>query len=75
MYKAKLSTDLYVSYQIAKPATIYIGADNIFNVHPDYAAVPQGRYQGFDNETGGAWESVQMGFNGRRLFARFVLNF
>jgi len=75
VYKGKLSTDLYVSYQIAKPATIYIGADNIFNVHPGLSAVPQGRYQGFDNETGGAWESVQMGFNGRRLFARFVLNF
>jgi iron complex outermembrane recepter protein len=74
-YSPKVTTDLYFSYQIAKPATIYIGADNLFNVHPDFAAVPAGRYQGFDNETGGAWESVQMGFNGRRLFARFVLNF
>jgi iron complex outermembrane receptor protein len=74
-YSAKITTDLYFSYQIAKPATIYVGADNLFNVHPNYGAVQAGRYQGFDNETGGAWESVQMGFNGRRLFARFVLNF
>jgi iron complex outermembrane receptor protein len=75
VYMPKLTTDLYISYQTCKAATIYVGADNLFNVHPNFAAVQQGRYEGFDNETGGAWESVQMGFNGRRLFARFVINF
>ncbi len=75
VYTPKMTTDIYLSYQLAKAATLYVGADNIFNVHPDLSAVPQAKREAFDNETGGAWESVQMGFNGRRLFARIVLNF
>jgi iron complex outermembrane recepter protein len=74
-YKGKLTTDLYFSYAFSKKVNLFIGADNLLNVHPDYAAVPNARYESFDNETGGAWESVQMGFNGRRLFAKLAFNF
>jgi iron complex outermembrane receptor protein len=74
-YGGKVTTDIYLSYTFSKKATLFIGADNLFNVHPDFAAVPNARYESFDNETGGAWESVQMGFNGLRLFSRLVLNF
>ena len=41
----------------------------------DLAAVKNARYESFDNETGGPWESVQMGFNGRRIFAKLSFNF
>jgi iron complex outermembrane recepter protein len=74
-YSGKMTTDIFLSYNICKKATLFIGADNLFNVHPDYAAVPNARYESFDNEMGGAWESVQMGFNGRRLFGKLVLSF
>jgi len=74
-YKGKLTTDIFVSYKIHKSVTIFAGADNLFNVHPEYAAVQNARYQSFDNEAGGPWESVQMGFNGRRIFAKLALNF
>ena len=74
-YGGKLTTDIFLSYTFSKKATLFIGADNLFNVHPDFASVPNARYESFDNETGGAWESVQMGFNGLRLFSRLVLNF
>ncbi|MEO8405291.1 MAG: TonB-dependent receptor, partial [Chitinophagaceae bacterium] len=74
-YSGKMTTDIYFSYSFCKKASLFIGADNLFNVHPDFAAVPNGRYEAFDNETGGAWESVQMGFNGMRLFSKIVLNF
>jgi iron complex outermembrane receptor protein len=79
-YKPKLTTDLYVSYKFSKHVTLYLGADNVFNVHPDYGVVPNARYapgvgnQSFDNESGGPWDSVQMGFDGRRLFGKLVLN-
>lgn len=74
-YNAKITTDLFVSYKFSKSVSLFIGADNLFNVHPNFAAVPQSRRQSFDNETGGAWESVQMGFNGRRLFTKLAFNF
>ena len=74
-YKGKFTTDIFISYKLFKSITIFAGADNLLNAHPEYAAVPNARYQSFDNEAGGPWESVQMGFNGRRLFAKLAFNF
>jgi iron complex outermembrane receptor protein len=44
-------------------------------VHPNFAAVQNARYESFDNEAGGPWESVQMGVNGRKLFTKISFNF
>lgn len=74
-YNGKVTTDIYASYKFTKAISLFIGADNLLNVHPDLAAVPNARYESFDNETGGPWESVQMGFNGMRLFAKLNFNF
>ncbi len=74
-YKAKMTTDIFASYRFSKCVSFFIGADNIFNVHPDFAAVPNARYESFDNEAGGPWESVQMGINGMRLFSKLAFNF
>ncbi len=74
-YRSKMTTDLFLSYKFSGKVSLFIGADNIFNVHPDYAAVSTDRRNAFNNETGGAWESVQMGFNGRRLFTKLAFNF
>ena len=74
-YTAKMTTDIFVSYKFAKSVTGYIGADNIFNVHPDYGYVKAAAGWDYNNETGGAWDAVQMGFNGMRMFARLAFNF
>ena len=74
-YKGKFTTDVFASYKFCKSFTLFVGADNIFNVHPNFAAVPNARYEAFDNETGGPWESVQMGVNGRKLFTKLAFNF
>lgn len=74
-YKAKVTTDLFLSYKFCKQVSLFVGVDNLFNVHPGFAAVSNARRESFDNETGGAWESVQMGFNGRRLFTKLAFNF
>ena len=74
-YKAKVTVDLFVSYKFSKKISLFMGADNIFNVHPNFAAVPNARYESFDNEAGGPWESVQMGVNGRKLFTKLSFNF
>jgi len=74
-YNAKVTTDIYASYKFSRKLSLFAGADNLFNVHPDFGVNPRARYSPFDNETGGAWDSVQMGFNGLHLFSKLVLNF
>jgi len=73
-YGGKVTTDVYASYKFSRKLSLFAGADNLFNVHPDFGVNPQARYSPFDNETGGPWDSVQMGFNGLRLFSKLVLN-
>ena len=74
-YNGKLVTDIYASYKLAKSTTLYIGADNLFNVHPDLGYVPGAKSAAYDGEAGGPWDAVQMGTNGIRLFAKFSFNF
>jgi len=74
-YNSKVTTDIYGSYKFSRKVSLFIGADNIFNVHPDLGVSPLAKGYAQDNESGGAWDSVQMGFNGRRLFAKLALNF
>jgi len=74
-YNGKTVTDLYFGFRLKKYATLYVGADNIFNVHPDLGYVPGALGWAFNNETGGPWDAVQMGGNGTRLFARLAFSF
>jgi iron complex outermembrane receptor protein len=81
-FKAKIATDLYASYKINKMVAVTLGVDNIFNVHPNIAVVNgsvgaygNGGSSWGDSESGGAFDAVQMGSNGRRLFAKLLFNF
>ncbi len=74
-FKGKLVTDVYASYSINKRITFFIGVDNVFNVHPDLGVNPQAKGWFGDNESGGPWDSVQMGFNGRKIFTKMSFNF
>jgi iron complex outermembrane recepter protein len=74
-YNGKLVTDVFASYKFSKAVTLFVGSDNIFNIHPDLGVVPAARGWAGDNESGGPWDSVQMGFNGRKLFTRLSFNF
>lgn len=75
-YNHKITTDIYASFKFTKSVSLFIGADNLFNVHPDLGVNPLAKsYFTGDNESGGPWDSVQMGFNGRRLFTKVALNF
>jgi len=72
---SKLVTDVYVSLRASKKFGIHIGADNLFNIHPDMSVVQNAKYWAYNDETGGPWDAVQMGSNGLRLFARLSFNF
>jgi len=74
-YSGKISTDLYLNVQVNKKMSWVLGADNILNVHPDFAVNPQAKYWAGDNETGGPWDGVQMGYNGMRIFSKLVFKF
>ncbi|HEY1200621.1 MAG TPA: hypothetical protein VGE79_06550, partial [Niastella sp.] len=73
-YNGKVVSDLFFSYRFSKTVSLFWGADNIFNVHPDLGIVPGANAQAYDGETGGPWDAVQMGYNGMRLFAKLAVN-
>jgi iron complex outermembrane receptor protein len=60
---------------MTRATTIFLGVDNVFNVHPDLGYVRGAKLSAYDGETGGPWDPVQMGFNGMRLFAKLSFNF
>lgn len=73
-FNGKLVMDLYGSYKFSRSVTLFAGVDNLFNVHPDVGVNPLAKGWAGDNESGGPWDSVQMGFNGLRLFAKLAID-
>lgn len=74
-YNGKVTSDIYASYKLSKKISLFIGADNVFNVHPNLGVNQLAKGWAGDNESGGPWDSVQMGFNGRKLFGKLSFNF
>ena len=64
-----------MSHPVFKKLTLYAGVDNLLNVHPDFGVVKGAKDWAYNTETGGAWDAVQMGTNGTRLFVRIGFNF
>ena len=67
-YAARVTTDLTLSYALTDHLQLSVGSTNLFNRYPTL----------FDpnlTETGGAWDPVQMGSNGRFYFAKLQARF
>lgn len=62
-YRDHLTTDVALSYALTNQLRLSVGSSNLFNVYPTFFN-PQA------TENGGAWDAVQMGSNGRFLFAK-----
>jgi len=75
IYSGKTPIDIYLGYKFTPSLSLFVGCDNINNVHPDLGVAPGAKGWAYNNETGGPWDAVQMGGNGRRLFARISFNF
>jgi iron complex outermembrane receptor protein len=73
-FTGKVVTDIYCSYRFSKKLIVFAGVDNLFNVHPDLGVNPLAKGWAEDNESGGPWDSVQMGFNGLRLFGKIAIS-
>ncbi|MEO8146432.1 MAG: TonB-dependent receptor [Bacteroidia bacterium] len=74
-YSGKLVTDLFITYKITKGITLCVGSDNIFGIHPDFGAVKSAKGWAYNNEPAGPWDAVQMGGNGRYIYAKLGLKF
>ena len=79
-FSPKVTTDVYMSLKLSKVVSWTLGIDNLFNVHPDHAFVkgsisPTGNSSYDDSNSGGPYESVQMGFNGMRIFTKLKFVF
>lgn len=74
VYGEKATTDYYASYAVSKMITLYAGVDNIFNVHPDLGVIQSAKNWSFSTQSGGPWDAVQMGENGRRIFVRIAFS-
>jgi iron complex outermembrane receptor protein len=76
VHTGKVTSDLYISYKVSKNLFWYAGVDNIFNVHPDLSIVANARNaSAYDSESGGPFDSIQMGFDGMRIFSKIALHF
>ncbi|MBC6989286.1 TonB-dependent receptor [Hymenobacter sp. BT491] len=67
-YDSRITTDLTVNYALTNHLQLIVGSSNLFNRYPTL----------FDpqlTETGGAWDPVQMGSNGRFYFAKLQARF
>ncbi|MBT9393642.1 TonB-dependent receptor [Hymenobacter sp. NST-14] len=67
-YDARVTTDLTLSYALTDHLQMIVGSTNLFNRYPTLFN-PQ------LTETGGAWDPVQMGANGRFYFAKLQAKF
>ncbi len=74
VYNGKVVSDLYFTFKASKKVSIFLGADNLFNVHPDLAFAPGAKYWAYNNEPAGPFDAVQMGGNGTRFFTRIALD-
>jgi iron complex outermembrane receptor protein len=76
VHHGKITSDAYVSYKVSKNMVWYAGVDNIFNVHPNLSIISNARIESaYDSESGGPFDSIQMGYDGLRIYSKFVFNF
>lgn len=67
-YTPKYTIDASVGYDLTGNLHVTVGGANLTDQYPDPT-------DPFETETGGAWDAVQMGFNGMFLFAKLGFTF
>ena len=66
-YNSKYTVDLHFRYHLFKNTIYQIGATNLFNTYP----TTQDKY----TDSGGAWDSTQMGTNGAFFYSKLQFYF
>ena len=75
IHTGKVVPDVYALIKFTKNVSWTVGVDNFTNVHPDIS-VTKGAVQSSwgDSESGGPFDSIQMGFNGMRIFTKIIFS-
>lgn len=68
VYDAKATFDLNLGFKLSDNLKLSVGGNNIFNEYPT-------QQNDGETESGGYWDSVQMGFGGAFCYARLGFNF
>ena len=66
VYEAAYVVDLSLGYRFNSSIAFKFGVANLFNTYPSE--------QDTETETGGLWDAVQMGVNGRFLFSKIMFD-
>jgi iron complex outermembrane receptor protein len=74
VYRGKFVNDLFLDFNINKLFKLEIGINNLMNIHPDFAVTNGAKQWAYNNETGGAWDAVQMGASGRFIYTKVSFN-
>jgi iron complex outermembrane receptor protein len=67
-YSPKTTLDASIGYDITSNMHLTIGGTNLLNTYPDDT-------DPYETETGGAWDAVQMGFNGLFMYSKLGFKF
>lgn len=67
-YSPKTTLDASIGYDITSNMHLTIGGTNLLNTYPDDT-------DPYETETGGAWDAVQMGFNGLFMYTKLGFKF
>ncbi|CAA0195746.1 TonB-dependent outer membrane receptor [Tenacibaculum maritimum] len=65
-YNTKYTLDIYASYKFLNFFTYQFGINNLFNTYPTL--------QGNHTDSGGLWDSTQMGTNGSYFYSKIQFN-
>jgi len=68
-YESKFTTDVTVTARLSENINFTLGSNNLFNVYPTQQIASD------NTDSGGFWDSVQMGFGGAYYFARVGFSF
>ncbi|WP_245794805.1 TonB-dependent receptor [Flaviramulus basaltis] len=68
VYNSKLTTDINIGYALTKKMSLRFGINNLFNIYPT-------AQQSDWTDSGGYWDSVQMGTNGSFFFTNISYKF
>jgi iron complex outermembrane receptor protein len=68
-YDAKITADLTLTAKLSKKINFTVGANNLFNTYPTQQIASD------NTDSGGYWDSVQMGFGGAYYYARLGFSF
>lgn len=72
IYQPRITTDVSLGYRFTKTISWIVGSANLFNRYP---TLQRSEVDAGSTQSGGIFDPVQMGVEGRQLYTRLIFNF